>query len=416
MTNFPWQTQQAQSNAQTMAPYQQQYGNNANATYAHNFDQFFGQGTGAAAVAPSLDPVARAAGMSDYNQYVAGNRALAAGGQAPSFVTGAGQTGAGNTSTLPLGAGGTVMGGGMGGGSLPLGAGGANFGSPWQTMGVRSPWEGGGGGPGAMGGMMGSATGVGGPGLGAGGASFGGMGSANGGSNAIRAAMGGLNFGGDNIGQSARQAQQLMQQNGWSAQQVADAMGYGVGDINAVLAKAGPSGAGQANPQNSFTSNPFYGSMANDITRRTQQALGQSLNGIRGNAVGVGGLGGSRQGVAEGHAISGAMDNLSGQLGAMGSGMWNADQNRDLSRYQGDQSFYTAQRGQDYQGIGLGADLMSRGLQTQWTPLQNANNIYGNYSGMGQTTNSSQQGGGWGGAIGGALGAAQFGQNMGWWK
>jgi hypothetical protein len=172
----------------------------------------------------------------------------------------------------------------------------------------------------------------------------------------------------------------------------------------------------KAGPQNSFTSNPYYSSLADDITRRTQQSLGQSLQGIQSNAVGVGGLGGSRQGVAQGQAISGAMDNLSGQLGAMGSGMWNADQNRDLSRYQGDQSFYTAQRGQDYQGIGLGADLMSRGLQTPWAPIQNANNVYSPYSGMGQTTNSSQQGGGWMGALGGGLGAAQFGQNMGWWK
>jgi hypothetical protein len=169
-------------------------------------------------------------------------------------------------------------------------------------------------------------------------------------------------------------------------------------------------------PQNSHTSNPYYSSLADDITRRTQHSLGQSLQGIQSNAVGVGGLGGSRQGVAQGQAISGAMDNLSGQLGAMGSGMWNADQNRDLSRYQGDQSFYTAQRGQDYQGIGLGADLMSRGLQTPWAPIQNANNVYSPYSGMGQTTNSSQQGGGWMGALGGGLGAAQFGQNMGWWK
>jgi hypothetical protein len=198
-----------------------------------------------------------------------------------------------------------------------------------------------------------------------------------------------------------------------------EGMGWGGPGLGAGGANFGGVGSAtpmpKVGPQNSHTSNPYYSSLADDITRRTQQSLGQSLNGIRGNAVGVGGLGGSRQGVAEGQAISGAMDNLSGQLGAMGSGMWNADQNRDLQRYQGDQSFYTAQRGQDYQGIGLGADLMSRGLQTQWAPLQNANNIYGNYSGMGQTTNSSQQGGGWGGAVGGALGAGNFARQMGWW-
>ena len=177
----------------------------------------------------------------------------------------------------------------------------------------------------------------------------------------------------------------------------------------------GPAGGSGGPMTRSFTQNPFYSSMADDITRRTNLSRDQGLSQIRTNSVGVGGLGGSRQGVAEGQAISGAADNLAGQLANLGGGMWNSDQNRDLSRYQGDQGFYTAQRGLDYQGIGLGADLMSRGLSTQWQPLNQANNIYGNYTGLGTTTGSQRSGGGLGGIIGGGLGMAQFAQNMGWW-
>jgi hypothetical protein len=60
--------------------------------------------------------------------------------------------------------------------------------------------------------------------------------------------------------------------------------------------------------------NPYLDSMANDIQRRSGQDLGFGLSDIRGNAVGVGGLGGSRQGVAEGLAISRSNDNLQGNL------------------------------------------------------------------------------------------------------
>ena len=172
-----------------------------------------------------------------------------------------------------------------------------------------------------------------------------------------------------------------------------------------------PTGPGR----NPFTQNPYYSSMADDITRRTNLSRDQGLSQIRTNAVGVGGLGGSRQGVAEGQAISGAADNLSGQLANLGGGMWNSDQNRDLQRYQGDQQFYNAQRGLDYTGIGLGADLMSRGLQQQWAPINNANNVYGNYTGLGTTTGTQQSGGGWGNALAGGLAAAQLANRWGWW-
>ena len=46
--------------------------------------------------------------------------------------------------------------------------------------------------------------------------------------------------------------------------------------------------------------------------------------------------------------------------------------------------------------------------------MNSANNIYGNYTGFGNTTNSSQSGGGWQGGLGGALTGAVLGKQMGW--
>ena len=93
--------------------------------------------------------------------------------------------------------------------------------------------------------------------------------------------------------------------------------------------------------------------------------------------------------------------------------MWNADQNRDLTRYGMDQNFYNAQRGLDYQGIQLGANLTQQGLQAPWIPIQNAGNTYGNFTGYG--TSSGDNGTNWQQILGGVLGGAQFGRNMNWW-
>lgn len=175
-----------------------------------------------------------------------------------------------------------------------------------------------------------------------------------------------------------------------------------------------------------FTQNPYYTQMADDIGRRTQQGLGEAFNQIRSHAVGVGGLGGSRQGVAEGVATGRAMDSMQGQLGGLFGGLYESGQNRDLQRYniEGNQNlanqgqwmnFYTGQRGQDLQSIGLGADLYSRGIGGEWAPIQNAGAAYAPFTGFGTSTTSGQQGGGLLGAVGGGLAGGSFGRQMNWW-
>lgn len=173
--------------------------------------------------------------------------------------------------------------------------------------------------------------------------------------------------------------------------------------------------------------NPYLTGIADDITRRSQQALGRSFNMMDSSAIGTGGYGGSRQGVAQGIATANANDALTGNLASLFSTDFNNQQNRDLQKYgidtnafltnKGqDQSFYTSQRGQDLAQIGLGSQLESQALQNQWYPISQFANIVGNLSGQNtSTTNSTQTGGGALGTLGGLLGTAQLGTNLKWW-
>lgn len=165
-----------------------------------------------------------------------------------------------------------------------------------------------------------------------------------------------------------------------------------------------------------YTANPYLGQISDDITRRTGLARDQALQGIRGNAIGVGGLGGSRQGVAEAGVINQSLDNLTGQLANLNFQDYTGQQNRNLQQYGMDQGFYTSQRGQDLAQIGLGSQLETQALQNQWYPITQAANIYGSLSGLNSsTTNTASQGGGAMGALGGLLGTAQIGSNLKWW-
>ena len=155
--------------------------------------------------------------------------------------------------------------------------------------------------------------------------------------------------------------------------------------------------------------------------------LGQSFAGINSQAVGTGGLGGTRQGVAQGIAGGKAADYMSGQLANLFGNQRNMDMNRDLSRYQGDQSnalgnkqadygFFTGNRSLDQGDFRNGLAAYGLGAGGEWDALNNANGIFGDYTGFGTSTSTSgQDGGNWQQILGGLLGGAQFGQNMGLW-
>jgi hypothetical protein len=192
-----------------------------------------------------------------------------------------------------------------------------------------------------------------------------------------------------------------------------------------------------------YQGNPYLDNIANDVQRRSGQALDLGLQGIRSNAVGIGGLGGSRQGVAEGLAIGQANDNLSGNLSNLYGQDFTNSQNRNLQKYgidtnaaltnQGQmQGFYTANRGLDQQGLQIGANLFNQGnqgyinqgqgvygvgntqQQAPFNVFNNANSAISPYSGFGSSnTVSGQNGGGLSGIAGGAFAGAQIGRNLG---
>lgn len=238
----------------------------------------------------------------------------------------------------------------------------------------------------------------------------------------------GLDWSPQNAGNSTRQMTDAMAKYGWTSDQVGQNLGFTAQQMNDHIAKYGAPTAGAPGGQfasgaggpgmsgyGSMPQNPYLPGIAGDITRRTTDMMNAGIKNARGAGIMAGGFGGSAQGIMEGKAISGATDNLAGQLGNLYGSAWNQDQSRDLQRYGMDQNFYQGQRGQDLQQLGIGASLLGSGLGMEWLPVQNASGVTSGYTGLGSTTTPGS-GGGWQGLLGGALGASQFAQNMGWFK
>jgi len=166
-----------------------------------------------------------------------------------------------------------------------------------------------------------------------------------------------------------------------------------------------------------WSSNPYISQMGDALSRQYTNTLNEQwLPAIQNNAIASGGLGGSRQGVAQGLAIGRAGEGLSSALANMYGGAYENQQNRGLQQQQIDNNFYTAQRGQDLTQLGLGAELWNMGMTGPMSSLGSASSIYGGVGNQNNTTtgNSNTGGGTWG-ALGGMLGTAQLGKNLGWW-
>lgn len=216
--------------------------------------------------------------------------------------------------------------------------------------------------------------------------------------------------------------------------------------------------------------NPYIQQQADAIQAASNQNLAQNvMPGIRSGALGAGQYGSSRQGIAEGVAagnaqtgVAGAQAQLYGNayaqdqnnalqqqsinnqyslgVGNLGLGFTNANNNFNLGMGQlgnqataQNQSFYTQQRGQDLQQLGLGASLYGQGVtgqvgvgqgqyqtgqtgyQAPLNSLQQYSNLLSPYTGLGgtQVTTGNTSGGGLNSAIGGALAGGQIGKNLG---
>ena len=260
------------------------------------------------------------------------------------------------------------------------------------------------------------------------------------------------------------------QQYGVSYEQIANATGVPLDEVRRRVQAVGlpnPGIVGQTQqgmvgnataPINAAFGNPFAYNQQNPyLDQMGQQVLGQLnenlfrnvLPQINSQAIMAGGFGGSRQGVVQANALR----DLNAQGANALTGMRFQDYNNQLARQmqlrgidQGfttnlgnlslgfqnsGQNFYTQQRGQDLQQLGLGASLLGQGTQgllgqgqglygvgqtTQQAPWQVVNNAAGAtspFTGFGNTTTTGGGNNPWGGMLGGALAGAQFGRLFG---
>ena len=183
--------------------------------------------------------------------------------------------------------------------------------------------------------------------------------------------------------------------------------------------------------QPSYQPNPYLGEQVNNITKGFNRNLQeQVLPGLRSKFIGSGGLGGSRQGIAEGLAagrsgegLSSAITNLyaqdyensqnrglQGSIASMNSGLQarSMDMQNELARLNSERNFYSTNRGQDISQMGLAAGLLGQanqgflgqgqgiyglGLQEQnapWQQLQNYSGLLAPYAQAGATNQGSQ--------------------------
>jgi hypothetical protein len=181
--------------------------------------------------------------------------------------------------------------------------------------------------------------------------------------------------------------------------------------------------------------NPYLQNYANSIATNANNNLQRNiLPGINQQALANGGIGGSRQGIAQGLAIGDTQNAISNAQAQLYSNSYGQDQQYNLGLGQlglnstiANQNFYTNQRGQDLQQANLGASLASQGNQglynqgqnlyntgqAQFQAPYNALNYYTNtlspFSGLNQTqTSNSPSGSTLGNVVGGALTAAQL--------
>lgn len=259
-----------------------------------------------------------------------------------------------------------------------------------------------------------------------------------------------------------------MKQYGVNTHQLADARGMDRGEVDrryAATQQPAPR-PGQSNVgggyggfgggptptlDKGYTANPYLDQIANGLRTQFGQFRDDGLAANRGAAVAAGGVGGSRQGIAEGRTMTDASNGFSSAIANLYGQDYQGSQNRNLQQYGMDQNytlgqgglanqargqdqnfalgygglanqargqdmnFYTQQRGQDQSGAALGAELYNQGMQGPWNSINNANSTYSPYSGLGNTTQNSTQGGGWQGGVGGALAGGAFGRQMNWW-
>lgn len=228
-----------------------------------------------------------------------------------------------------------------------------------------------------------------------------------------------------------------------------------------------------------MATNPYLQDQANAITQTATQNLNNNiLPGLNAGAMQAGGYGGSRQGIAQGLAIGQTNQGITNSLAGLYGNAYEGDQTRQnqaamnaaslanqraiaemqnatthelglgnlalgnkqadnsynlglgnlgLGSTQANQNFYTAQRGQDLQQMGLGAQIAGQGnlglsnqgqqlyqngqtqQQAPWQALGNLSQLFAPYTGLNSSSSQTTPGpSAINSAIGGGLTAAQL--------
>lgn len=215
---------------------------------------------------------------------------------------------------------------------------------------------------------------------------------------------------------------------------------------------SGQGGYGSSAPSAAGSSgglNPYLTQAQQALTSQITDNLKRNIMpGLSSAAMASGNFGGSRQGVVEANALNDANRQIANGMANLSFNAYESDANRGLQQQsinnsynlglgnlalgntQADNSFYTAQRGQDLQSTALGAQLMNQGnanylnagsgvanlgtsqQQAPWQVIGNYTNSISPFTGFGTTT-SSQNSNPWASALGGAMGGAQIGKLFG---
>ncbi len=186
-------------------------------------------------------------------------------------------------------------------------------------------------------------------------------------------------------------------QIGGVAQQGADQLGgFGQGFLQNLAGIAGGGGLPGADflEQRLSQQNPFLdqqiGSLGQDISRQFNQTI---LPGIRREAASVGGLGGGRQGVAEGIASQGAQDAFSREAANLRFSDLGLRQGAATALQQGGLAQQGIQANAALGGIGGLGGLQQLGLSpfaAQFSPLANFASILGGPTVLNQQQNRSR--------------------------
>lgn len=223
--------------------------------------------------------------------------------------------------------------------------------------------------------------------------------------------------------------------------------GSGYGQYGVDVGSGSMIGAGVGGGMGGGGGGGGYGSGLNPFLTSAQQALTSQITdnlrrnilpGLSSAAIASGNFGGSRQGVIEANALNDANRQIANGMANLSFNAFESDANRGLQQQQINNSydlglgnlnnsFYTAQRGQDLQATALGAQLMNMGnanylgagsgianlgtsqQQAPWQVIGNMNNSISPFTGFGSTT-SSQNSNPWASALGGAIGLGQIGK------